>query len=146
MHEVVLQLLDNPPECESREPLFALAARDPCIDVLALEQALNELERRDPRKRELIALHYCGGLSYDEMARVRVLAPEAGIARRWSPARRTDCDGCASTVRACSPAAGRPEPALTLLDTAEAALPESLADAHPCRQVVRVMHAQALLP
>jgi RNA polymerase sigma factor (TIGR02999 family) len=104
VHEVVLQLLDNPPECESREHLFALAARmmrnylvnqakrrmtkkrggevvrvefheegiaarDPGIDVLALDQALNELESRDPRKRELIELHYFGGLSYDEMAR-----------------------------------------------------------------------------
>jgi len=104
VHEVVLQLLDKPPECESREHLFALAARmmrnylvnqakkrmtrkrggevfrveldeesvaarDPGVDVLALDQALDELEKRDPRKRELIELHYFGGLSYDEMAR-----------------------------------------------------------------------------
>lgn len=41
--------------------------------------------------------------------------------------------------------AGRPERALALLDTAEASLPESLADAHPWRQVVRVLRAQALL-
>jgi RNA polymerase sigma factor (TIGR02999 family) len=104
VHEVVLQLLADRPDCESREHLFALAARmmrnylvnqankrmaakrggdavrvaldeervaarDPGIDVLALDQALDALEQRDPRKRELLELHYFGGLSYDEMAR-----------------------------------------------------------------------------
>jgi RNA polymerase sigma factor (TIGR02999 family) len=103
VHEVVLQLLDDRPECQSREHLFALAARmmrnylvnqankrmaakrggdvvrvaideervaahDPGIDVLALDQALDELHKRDRRKCELVELHYFGGLSYDELA------------------------------------------------------------------------------
>jgi RNA polymerase sigma factor (sigma-70 family) len=38
------------------------------IEVLALDQALEQLAAQDPRKRDVLELHYFGGLSYAEMA------------------------------------------------------------------------------
>jgi len=105
VHEVVMQLLDQPPACESRDHLFALAARmmrnflinhakqrlakkrggralrvtldesglgneDPGVDLLALDEAMEALGRRDPAKLDMLELHYFGGLGYDELTRV----------------------------------------------------------------------------
>ena len=38
--------------------------------VIELHEALNELGKRDPRKAEILELHYFGGLTYEEMATV----------------------------------------------------------------------------
>ncbi len=105
VHEVVMQLLDQPPACESRDHLFALAARmmrnflinhakqrlakkrggqalrvtldesglgneDPGVDLLALDEAMEALGRRDPAKLDMLELHYFGGLGYDDLTRV----------------------------------------------------------------------------
>jgi len=39
-------------------------------DVLHLHEALNELAELDPRKSEILELHYFGGLTYEEMGEV----------------------------------------------------------------------------
>ena len=44
-------------------------------DVVALDQALTELEKLDPRKCKAIELRYFGGLTTDEVARVLAVSP-----------------------------------------------------------------------
>lgn len=41
---------------------------DAKIDYLGLEDALTSLEAQDPRKAQVLELHFYGGLSYDETA------------------------------------------------------------------------------
>ena len=41
------------------------------LDVLALEQSLMRLEQADARLAHVVELHFFGGLSFPEMARVR---------------------------------------------------------------------------
>jgi RNA polymerase sigma factor (TIGR02999 family) len=45
----------------------AVSATDPS-DVLALDEALERLALMDPRKAEVVQLHFFGGLTYDEIA------------------------------------------------------------------------------
>lgn len=45
-----------------------LEAEPPADDVLALDEALKQLERSDPRKVQLIVLHCFGGLTLEETA------------------------------------------------------------------------------
>jgi DNA-directed RNA polymerase specialized sigma24 family protein len=47
-------------------------ARDPAIDedLLALEEDLEKLERRDPRKAQLVKLRFFAGLTIEQAARV----------------------------------------------------------------------------
>jgi len=49
-------------------------------DVLAFDQLLTQLSAVDPRKRDVLELHYFGGLSYLEMSRVLAVS-EATIDR-----------------------------------------------------------------
>ena len=60
---------------------------DPC-DVLALGDALAELERLDPRQGAIVELRFFGGLSVPEVARVlgvstRTVEGEWSLARAW---------------------------------------------------------------
>jgi RNA polymerase sigma factor (TIGR02999 family) len=48
----------------------ALGQEDPGVDMIALEEAMEALGRRDPAKLEMLELHYFGGLGYDELSRV----------------------------------------------------------------------------
>lgn len=41
---------------------------EPPVDVLAVHDALERLAAFDPRKSEILALHYFGGMNYDETA------------------------------------------------------------------------------
>jgi RNA polymerase sigma factor (TIGR02999 family) len=56
------------------------------IDVVALDEALKELERLDPRQTQIVELRYFGGLSIDETAEVLHISP-ATIKREWTTAR-----------------------------------------------------------
>ena len=61
------------------------AAADPDhspADVLALHEALTELERRDPVKAQLVALRYFAGLTVDEAAEVLGESPRT-LHRHW---------------------------------------------------------------
>lgn len=47
---------------------FEMAIEEPPLDMLALDEALTELERQDERKARIVMLHYFGGLTLDETA------------------------------------------------------------------------------
>lgn len=47
-----------------------LGKDDPGIDLLALDEAMEALGRRDPAKLDMLELHYFGGLGYNELTRV----------------------------------------------------------------------------
>jgi RNA polymerase sigma-70 factor (ECF subfamily) len=74
----------------SEEPLSlteidALVAEQ-TIDLIALNEALNTLERLDPRQVRIVELRYFSGLSNDEIAEATGLS-SATIKREWSTAR-----------------------------------------------------------
>ena len=56
------------------------------LEILAVEEALNELAKFDKRQGTIVELRYFGGLTIDETARVTGLSP-ATIKREWSMAR-----------------------------------------------------------
>jgi RNA polymerase sigma factor (TIGR02999 family) len=47
-----------------------LAAPEPCEDLVALDEALNRLDEKDPRKAELVKLRYFAGLTMAQAAEV----------------------------------------------------------------------------
>jgi RNA polymerase sigma-70 factor, ECF subfamily len=55
-------------------------------DVLALDDALIELEKLDSRKARVIELRYFGGLSVDETAEVLKISPQS-VLRDWKLAK-----------------------------------------------------------
>lgn len=66
----------------------ALAATEPTLDVLVVDQALEELRQHEERAARMIELHYFGGLSYKEMAKVldvseATVGREMRFARAW---------------------------------------------------------------
>ncbi len=56
------------------------------LDVLMLEQSLTRLEQADPRLARVVELHFFGGFSFPEMARVLGVA-ERTVFRDWRAAR-----------------------------------------------------------
>lgn len=56
------------------------------LDLLALEQALRELERLDARQSRVVELRFFGGLTIPEMAEVLGVS-EATVSREWTSAR-----------------------------------------------------------
>lgn len=56
------------------------------VDLLALEDALNELEQHNPRMVRLVELRYFAGLSIEEAAEAMDVSP-ATVKRDWSFAR-----------------------------------------------------------
>lgn len=69
-------------ELESLE----LAGSEPNVDLLALDEAIHELQARDPAKAELVKLRYFGGLTLDETAEVLGIS-SASADRYWKIAR-----------------------------------------------------------
>ncbi|MCA9054410.1 MAG: sigma-70 family RNA polymerase sigma factor, partial [Planctomycetaceae bacterium] len=58
-----------------------LAMEEPPENLLQLDEALQELEREDPRKAELVKLRYFAGLSEEEAA--EALGISRATASRW---------------------------------------------------------------
>ena len=58
--------------------------RDP--PLLALDEALHELERLDPRQARLVELRYFGGLNIEQTAEALGISP-ATVKREWATAR-----------------------------------------------------------
>jgi RNA polymerase sigma factor (TIGR02999 family) len=58
----------------------------PSIDLLALDHALDELTRLDPRAAQVMELRYFGGLSEQEVARVLSIS-RTTVTREWQTAR-----------------------------------------------------------
>jgi RNA polymerase sigma factor (TIGR02999 family) len=63
-----------------------IAATPQNVDVLALDEALKELEALDPRQAQIVELRFFSGLSIEETAEVTSLSP-ATIKREWAAAR-----------------------------------------------------------
>jgi len=62
------------------------AATQRGIDLIALDEALKELEALDPRQTRIVELRFFGGLSIEETAEVLSLSA-ATVKREWSTAR-----------------------------------------------------------
>lgn len=56
------------------------------VDLVALDDALNRLERLDERQARVVELRYFGGLSINETAEVMAISP-ATVKREWNMAR-----------------------------------------------------------
>ena len=56
------------------------------LDLLALDEALNELGRLDPQQTRVVELRFFGGLSIEETAEAVGISP-ATVKRDWSTAR-----------------------------------------------------------
>jgi RNA polymerase sigma factor (sigma-70 family) len=56
------------------------------VDLLALDEALDGLERIDSQQRRIVELRYFGGLSIEEAAQVLGISP-ATVKREWRMAR-----------------------------------------------------------
>lgn len=65
-------------------PHHAIGSTD--VDLLALDQALNQLGQFDARKRDLVELRYFAGLTADETAEVLDIS-RATVYREWTVAR-----------------------------------------------------------
>lgn len=72
------------PRVELDEALLATSDRG--IDLLALDAALERLERLDPRQGRLVVLRFFGGLTIEEAAAVLDISP-ATAKREWTTAR-----------------------------------------------------------
>ena len=56
------------------------------VDLIALDDALNDLARLDSRQSRIVELRFFGGLSIEETAEVMGISP-ATVKRHWSTAR-----------------------------------------------------------
>jgi RNA polymerase sigma factor (TIGR02999 family) len=56
------------------------------VDLLALDDALNELSHLDPRQGRIVELRFFGGLSIDETSEIMGISP-ATVKREWATAR-----------------------------------------------------------
>lgn len=55
-------------------------------DLVALDEALSELEKIDPRKSKVVVMKYFGGMKDDETAKALEISP-ATVSRDWGSAR-----------------------------------------------------------
>src|ERR1035437_1749014 len=53
------------------------------IDLIALDEALESLEKRDPRQAKIVALRFFGGLSIEETAYILHVS-ESTVRREWT--------------------------------------------------------------
>ncbi len=63
-----------------------VVSQERAAEVVALDEALTELEALDPKQGRIVELRFFGGLSIEETAKVLHLSP-ATIKREWSTAK-----------------------------------------------------------
>lgn len=61
-------------------------AAEPDADLVALDEALNELARLDPRKVRIVEMRFFGGMSVDETAEFLGISPATAL-REWNKAK-----------------------------------------------------------
>ncbi len=61
-------------------------AEEPDTDLVALDEALNELAEMDPRKSRIVELRFFGGLGVEEIAEVLHVSPVT-VTREWNKAK-----------------------------------------------------------
>jgi len=59
---------------------------EPDADLVALDEALGELSKLDPRKARIVELRFFGGLSVDETADFLGISPATAL-REWNKAK-----------------------------------------------------------
>ncbi|MCP3918737.1 MAG: sigma-70 family RNA polymerase sigma factor [bacterium] len=64
------------------EGIAQLSSEGPTFDVLAIDEALRDLERADPRAAELVMLRFFGGLSMPEAAEILGVSTATAF-REW---------------------------------------------------------------
>jgi len=74
------------------------AARLDAVDLIALEEALTELARLDPRKAQVVEMRFFGGLSIEEVAEQlgsarSTITDDWRVAKAWLAARLGDSPG-----------------------------------------------------
>ena len=70
-----------------RVTLDGLAFKSRSVDLVALDDALNELARLDQQQSRIVEMRFFGGLSIEETADVLKLSPMT-VKRHWATARR----------------------------------------------------------
>ncbi len=70
----------------SLEESIVIVAGEKSMDLIALDDALKELEKFDPTKSRLVELRYFGGLSVEETAEVMGVS-EITVKRHWRMAK-----------------------------------------------------------
>jgi RNA polymerase sigma factor (TIGR02999 family) len=68
------------------EALQEIVAVDPRVDLVALDDALSDLEALDPRQARIVELKFFVGLELDEIARLLAISPST-VTRDWRVAR-----------------------------------------------------------
>jgi RNA polymerase sigma factor (TIGR02999 family) len=63
-----------------------VGAKSEDVNIVALDDALQELARLDPQQSRVVELRYFGGLSIEETARALAVSP-ATVKREWASAR-----------------------------------------------------------
>jgi RNA polymerase sigma-70 factor (ECF subfamily) len=61
-------------------------AQEKAVELIALDEALKDLEKMDARKSRIVELRYFGGLSVEETAEVLSVAPIT-VMREWNAAK-----------------------------------------------------------
>lgn len=74
------------PESLDDLPIAAPAPGIDAVDALALDRALQELEKLDPEQARLVELRFFGGLTLEETATVLDVSP-ATVKREWAIAK-----------------------------------------------------------
>lgn len=70
----------------SLEQAFTVAADETDVDLIALDEALNELAKFDGQKARVVELKFFGGLNIEETAEVLKIAPST-VSREWQRAK-----------------------------------------------------------
>jgi RNA polymerase sigma factor (TIGR02999 family) len=63
-----------------------MASKAPSLDMIALDEALNELAKLDAQQSRIVELRFFGGLSIEETSNVMNLSPTT-VKRHWATAR-----------------------------------------------------------
>jgi len=61
-------------------------SKDTDADIVALDEALDELAERDPRKARIVELRFFGGLTVEETAQFLDISPATAL-REWNKAK-----------------------------------------------------------
>jgi RNA polymerase sigma factor (TIGR02999 family) len=62
------------------------AQKASCVDLIALDNALNELARLDPQQSRIVEMRFFGGLSIEDTAEIIGVSPTT-VKREWATAR-----------------------------------------------------------
>ena len=93
MRRILVDVARSRPKAEGGAPAQHIAlddaltvAHEPDADLVALDEALEELAEFDPRKSRIVELRFFGGLGVEEIAEVLHIAPVT-VTREWNKAK-----------------------------------------------------------